>query len=182
MRRPDFTQRKHGLTPAERGTAHHLFMQFCDFDACAAGRVGTEIERLRTLRILSPEQADAVEPARIEAFFASDFYQNEMRNARVRREFKFSVVVPAADYYPETAGMDETVLLQGVIDCLLETDAGFTILDFKTDRVTPGTMTARAAGYAAQLDAYAAAVARIFGRPVTARVLYFFAAQAAVRL
>ena len=75
-----------------------------------------------------------------------------------------------------------SVLLQGVIDCLLETDAGFTILDFKTDRVTPGTMTARAAGYAAQLDAYAAAVARMFGRPVTARVLYFFAAQAAVRL
>ena len=182
LRRPDFTQRKHGLTPAERGTAHHLFMQFCDFDACAAGRVGAEIERLRTLRILSPEQADAVEPARIEAFFASDFYQNEMRNARVRREFKFSVVVPAADYYPETAGMDETVLLQGVIDCLLETDAGFTILDFKTDRVTPGTMTARAAGYTAQLDAYTAAVARIFGRPVTARVLYFFATQAAVRL
>ncbi len=116
LRRPDFEQQIRGLTPAERGTAHHLFMQFCDFDACADGRVREEIARLRERAILSPEQADAVEPERIEAFFQSDLYRKHMQTGELRREFKFSVTVPAADYYPEAAGTEEEVLLQGVVD------------------------------------------------------------------
>ena len=90
-------------------------MQFCDFDACADGRVREEIARLRERAILSPEQADAVEPERIEAFFQSDLYRKHMQMGELRREFKFSVTVPAADYYPEAAGTEEEVLLQGVV-------------------------------------------------------------------
>lgn len=181
LRRPDFEQRSRGLTPAERGTAHHLFMQFCDFDICAAGGVRREIDRLREKRILSPAQADAVVPERIAAFFASDVYRQDMMAGAVRREFKFSVLVPAADYYPEAAGLDEDVLLQGVIDCLIETDEGFIILDFKTDRVSAAAAAERALRYTAQLDAYTVAVERIFGKPVVSRVLYFFASGSFVR-
>ena len=65
-------------------------MQFCDFDACADGRVREEIARLRERAILSPEQADAVEPERIEAFFQSDLYRKHMQTGELRREFKFS--------------------------------------------------------------------------------------------
>ena len=55
LRRPDFEQQLHGLTPAERGTAHHLFMQFCDFEVCARGGIVQEIARLRERCILSRE-------------------------------------------------------------------------------------------------------------------------------
>ena len=172
LRRPDFDRARTGLTPAEQGTAHHLFLQFCDFDACARGEVEAEIARLREKRILAPEQADAVRPARIARFFASDLYR-AFAGARVRREFKFSVVVPARDYYPEVDDPEETVLLQGVVDCLLETAEGFTVIDFKTDRVRPESAPLRARDYAPQLAAYAAAVARIFDRPVVAKKLFF---------
>ncbi len=182
LRRPDFEQRTHGLTPAERGTAHHLFMQFCDFDACEGGRVEEEINRLRTLRILSEEQADAVEPERISRFFASDLYKKQMCRGDIRREFKFSVTVPISDYYPEAEGVSDQVLLQGVIDCLSETEDGFQIIDFKTDRVGRRYMQQRAEQYRAQLDAYQVAVEKIFGKPVLSRALYFFSANSTVYL
>lgn len=93
----------------------------------------------------------------------------------MRREFKFSVLVPAQAYFPVAADVpEENVLLQGVIDCLIETRDGFVILDFKTDRIKKGGAVERAEQYRPQLAAYARAVHEIYGRPVRACVLYFF--------
>ena len=97
-------------------------MQFCDFaEAEKPGGVERELHRLAERGILSEKQAGAVRIPRIEAFFASDLYRNLMKNAEVRREFKFSVLVPAARYFPAAESEpDENVLLQGVIDCLVQ--------------------------------------------------------------
>ena len=82
-----------------------------------------------------------------------------MAENKVRREFKFSVLVPAQAYFPVAADApEENVLLQGVIDCLIETRDGFVILDFKTDRIKKGGAVERAEQYRPQLAAYARAV------------------------
>ena len=176
LRAPLFEQGEKKLTPAEIGTAHHLFMQFCDFDAaCAPNGVENELNRLAEKKILSTEQAHAVDKRKIERFFASDLYKTFMAENKVRREFKFSVLVPAQAYFPVAADApEENVLLQGVIDCLIETRDGFVILDFKTDRIKKGGADERAEQYRPQLAAYARAVHEIYGRPVRACVLYFF--------
>ena len=176
LRAPLFEQGQRRLTPAEVGTAHHLFMQFCDFDAAAApGGVERERQRLEEARLLSPQQAAAIDPRKIERFFASDLYRGLMAEHPVRREFKFSVLVPAAQYFPVAEqAPEEKVLLQGVIDCLIDTPEGFVILDFKTDRVSESGVSARAEQYRAQMQAYMLAVREIFARPVCRCVLYFF--------
>ena len=69
--RPCSRQGARRLTPAEVGTAHHLFMQFCDFETASApggGGTGTE-NGSRTNASCRPEQAAAVDTAKIEAFF-----------------------------------------------------------------------------------------------------------------
>ncbi len=175
LRRPFFEKRP--LTAAERGTAHHLFLQFARYeglDTCAG--VEQEIARLRSLKILSEEQADAVEPKRILRFFHSSLYQTILASGTVRREFKFSVLVPAA-YFDKAAerAPEEKVLLQGVIDCLMESEEGFTVVDFKTDRVSEEEAYARAESYREQLDAYRLAVETVFGKPVIRQVLFFLA-------
>ena len=63
----------------------------------------------------------------------------------------------------------------GVADCVFETTAGLTVVDFKTDRVTAAEASQRAEAYRPQLDAYAGALSRILEKPVTERILYFFA-------
>ena len=97
--------------------------------------------------------------------------------ARVHRELPFTLGLKAADLHPslrEQAG-DEIILLQGIIDCLIETDDGFLLVDFKTDDIQKDELAHRIeeGGYAAQLSHYATAVERILQRPVREKYLCF---------
>lgn len=175
LRRPFFERDARGLTPSEIGTAHHLFLQFCDFTLCESPE-GREAEwnRLREKHILSDAQADAIRLDNIAAFFASDLYHRLKTAEVVYREFKFSILVPAKDYYAEAADFDEEeVLMQGVIDCLLETDDGMVVVDFKTDRVSGRWAAQRAEQYRGQLSAYRRAAETVFHKPVTGCALFF---------
>lgn len=184
LRRPCFVRGERPMTPAQIGIAHHLFLQFCDFDECATpeGRE-RELCRLREKHILSEEQADAISLRRIGTFFDSALMRQMKQSEEVRREFKFSVLVPAGDYLPEAAELpDEEVLLQGVVDCLFATPDGYVIVDFKTDRIRPGEENERAERYRPQLDAYRRAVELVFDRPVAGCVLYFLQTGHCVRV
>lgn len=180
--RPRFAAEELGLTAAQKGTALHLVMQYLDFER-AGTREGAaeEIRRLVDRALLTPEQGEAADPARIAAFFASDLGRELMASTSLHREYKFSILVPAADYYAQ-AGAGEKVLLQGVVDCWFETLEGITVVDFKTDRVTEQTVLARAKEYRPQLMAYSRALEEVTGRRVVRRVLWFFRLDRAVEV
>ena len=180
LRRPRFAEEEFGLTPAQKGTALHLVMQYIDFERTErVEQVRAEIARLVERAFLTPQQGEAVDPAKIAAFFASPLGRELMASTSLRREFKFSILVPAADYYPQ-AGAEEQVLLQGVVDCCFETLEGITVVDFKTDRVDRRSVAARAEEYRPQLAAYSRALEEITGKPVIRRCLWFFALDQAV--
>ncbi len=182
--RPDFAEEK-GLTAGERGTAHHVVMQFLDFaQTGSVEAIDADIRRLVDKGIVAKRQADAVDRQVILNFFRSDLGR-EVLNAGegLQREFKFSVLEPADRYFPEL-GEDsgETVLLQGVVDCWFDTPQGLVIVDFKSDRVSEENLLARAESYKPQLEAYATALSRLLDRPVCRRVLWFFALSRAVTI
>ena len=180
--RPRFAAREWGLTPAQRGTALHLAMQYLDFErACTTEGAAAEIARLVEGEFLTPQQGEAVEPERVAAFFQSELGRELMAAVSLRREFKFSILVPAAEYVSGAAEGEE-ILLQGVVDCCFETLEGITVVDFKTDRVTRRTVAERAEHYRPQLEAYSRALAEITGKQVVRRVLWFFALDQAVEL
>lgn len=180
--RPRFAEEEFGLTAAQKGTALHLVMQFIDF-----GRTGSveavagEIGRLVDRQIISPQQGAAAAPEKIAAFFTSDLGRAMAASGTLQREFKFSILVPARDYWPE-AGPDEEVLLQGVVDCWFETEEGITVVDFKTDRVSEKSVQARAEEYRPQLTAYSRALSEVTGKRVAHKVLWFFALDRAVEI
>ena len=178
--RPRFAAEKLGLTPAQRGTATHLVMQYLDFERCAdAGQIAQQIAELIAGEFVSEQEGQAVDAKRLAAFFQTPLGQ-QVRSTEVNREFKFSLLVDAGDYYPGLAG--EELLLQGVVDCWFETDEGITVVDFKSDWVSEQTLAERARQYKPQLDTYARALHAITGRPVTRRVLWFFALDRAVEV
>ena len=180
FRRPRFAAEELGLTPAERGTALHLVMQYIDFARTdSVEQISGEIARLVEGQFITPQQGEAVRPERIAAFFASSLGRELKGAPTLRREFKFSLLVRAADYDPR-AGEGEQVLLQGVVDCYFETPEGLAVVDFKTDRVTERTVQARAEAYRPQLEAYSRALEAMTGRPVIRRALWFFALDRAV--
>ena len=160
------------LNAVEQGVATHLVFQHIDYSkAVDLESVRMEIARLEAKGILRPEQAKGVDARQVAGFFASPAGELMRSGDRVLREFKFSLLCPAADYFAH--GGDEEVLLQGVIDCAVEKDGAWTIIDYKTDHVTADTVADRGALYASQVQAYTRAMEAITGMPVTKTILYF---------
>ena len=177
-RRKHFT---HGaLHGREKGSATHLFMQFVRYAQCITPEgVRAERERLMRERFLTPEQAEAVDCEKIVRLFQGPFGKRILNAQEPKREFKFSILTDAGAYDPAAAG--EQVMLQGVVDCFWQEPDGLVIVDFKTDRLYDGPER-KAADYAPQIGAYAAALSRIFQTPVKARYLYFFDCGEAVEV
>lgn len=180
--RPDFAEEK-GLTPGERGTAHHVVMQFLDFSRTdSVEDIDAEIRRLVDKGIIAQRQGDAVDRRVLWDFFRSELGREVLAAGEgLHREFKFSILEQAERYWPEVDG-GETVLLQGVVDCWFDTPEGLVIVDFKSDRVSGETVAGRAESYRPQLEAYATALGQLLGRPVARRVLWFFALSRAVEV
>ena len=74
---------------------------------------------------------------------------------------------------PETLG-DETVLVQGVVDCLVLEENGFLLIDFKTGSTRAPGFPELLAHYRLQLSYYGRAVEQIWREPVAQSFLYFF--------
>ena len=135
--------------------------------------------RLTEEKFLIKEQAESVDVQRILELFSSNFGKRIRAAKNVKREFKFSILTDAAQYVPGAAG--EQVMMQGVVDCFWLEEDGIVLVDFKTDK-TPYGPAERAAHYKPQLDAYAAALSRIYNLPVKEKILYFFSCACAYRL
>ncbi len=181
--RPNFITEEKGLTSAQRGTALHLAMQYLPLDGDSSLKaVGMELERMEKAGFLTRLQREAVDPARLSAFLTSPLGRAmAAAGERCRREFKFSVLDSALNYFPD--GKGEEILLQGVIDAWFEgEDGSITVVDFKSDRVSPGGERHRAEEYRPQLEAYCLALSAILGKPVNRQVLWFFATDTAIEL
>lgn len=168
------------LSPTERGTALHQFMQFADYDAAAVD-IPAEIRRLVKGGFLSDQQAKSLPLPRLNAFFGGELYARIARAPAVWREYAFAVERPATlcmpDLPPEQAD-GEQVLIQGIADCVFEEDGALVIVDYKTDRVTSAQELA--ARYRPQLALYAEALSAALEKPVKERLLYSFALQRVV--
>ena len=181
LRQPLFLQGQKPLSHTEQGTAVHLAMQYIRYDCCQTEEgVAQELRRLVEEGFLLPQQAECVQPEKICALFRSELGKRILCAPEKVREFKFSLLTEGENYDPALSG--EQLLLQGVTDCCLLEPDGLCVIDFKTDRVTPGGEAFRAEHYRGQLEAYSDALSKIFDRPVKEKLLYFFATDTAFLL
>lgn len=176
LSQPRFRREEKGLTPAERGSATHLVLQYLDF---GNPDVPAQVAALEEKGLLTRQQAQAVDVPALWRFLRSPLAE-ELRAAgaagrSLLREYRFTLLVPARQVDP-LASEEDSILLQGVADLCFEAEAGLTVVDFKTDHVfSPPDIAARAEVYRPQLEAYSLALSRCLGRPVVRRVLYFLA-------
>lgn len=168
--RPAFLQSE-GLTPAQKGTALHTYMQFADYTLAAADPE-REAERLTGAGFLSPRQQQALQLDKLRTFFAGELYARMTASPDCRREFHFTVEVPAGQVLPGADIPDEMVVVQGIADCVFREGDGLVLVDYKTDRVGSGEELAQR--YRSQLQFYKQALEPIFGLPVKEALLYSF--------
>ncbi len=182
-RRPRFMQEgRRSLSPTELGTLMHLVLQHLDlYQPLDELNVAVQVQELVRREVITEAQARAVDTAAIARFFASPLGQRiRERPDRVRREVSFTLGMPAAEVYgdlPPEVAAGETVIIQGMVDLLLETDEGFILVDYKTDRREPEDAAQR---YTVQIETYSRAVEQILGKPVVEAYLHFLAADRSV--
>jgi len=178
--RPAFMS-KNGLTPAQRGTALHKFMQFASYEN-AQSNSKLELERLSKLGFLSDEEATAIDLAKVDAFFSSPLAQRIFKSEQVMREKKFAVNLPVNYFEPslDEKFANEQVLVQGIADCAFVENGKLVILDYKTDRIKDlGSLAER---YKSQLEIYCKALSECTGFEIKEALLYSFELGDSVRV
>ncbi len=170
-----------GLTPAQRGTATHKFMQFSNY-AAARADIESELARLVDGGFLSEEEGKAVNVSAAKRFFMSSLAERIFASDNVMREKKFAALFPAKFFYPELTGeaAEEKIVVQGIADCVFVEDGKLVIVDYKTD--TGVDAEALLDRYSAQLGIYREALSQALGTPVKETLLYSFFMNSTVKV
>lgn len=170
-----------GLTPAQRGTATHKFMQFSDY-AAARADIESELARLVDGGFLSEDEGKAVNVSAAKRFFMSSLAERIFASDNVMREKKFAALFPAKFFYPELTGeaAEEKIVVQGIADCVFVEDGELVIVDYKTD--TGVDAEALLDRYSAQLGIYREALSQALGMPVKETLLYSFFMNSTVKV
>ena len=173
---PRFVSRDPIDESAKRGIATHNFLQFFDLDSLKLGDVDSELIRLKEQGFLSEKTASLVRRDELRLFKNSELF-SAMQNAKsLYREFRFNTRLPAEYFTSDKEKAElykgETILVQGVIDCLIEnSDGSYRLIDYKTDRLTKEELEDEELArlklkekHSLQLSYYALAVEKIFGK------------------
>lgn len=172
-KKPSFMS-KDKLSPAQRGTATHRFMQFSDY-AKASVSVASELERLVDGGMLTQTEAESVDKNAIEAFFRSELASRMLASEKIYKEYAFTASFPLSEMYPDVPAEQssgEVIIVEGVADCAFVEDGSLVIVDYKTDRASDGEELAEK--YADQLSVYRRCLGETIGLPVKETLIYSF--------
>lgn len=180
----EFFESKSKTTSADKGTATHLFLQFCDFQNAEKNGAKAELSRLVDKKFIAPQVAELINLKQIELFFESKFYSTLKSAKKTYREQRFNILLPASHFTQDEEFKSEIdkeeLLVQGVIDLFFEDENGNIILcDYKTDHLTPEELKDEALviqkmkdRHGRQLEYYAMAIERFLGKRPESVLIY----------
>jgi ATP-dependent helicase/nuclease subunit A len=140
--------------------------------------ISQQLTSMTDNELLTAAEAESVKPEAVAAFFRSPLGKRMLAiHSSIHRETAFTIEIKCSEAIKDFAGStacDETMLLQGVIDCWFETEDGLVLLDYKTDYVPAGRSEIIRDRYRVQIDYYTKALEKITGKKVKERYLYLF--------
>jgi len=165
LNKPQFTQKSEKMSAATRGTIIHFVLQNIDIAKTSTfDEIKTQLDNMVKGEMLSEEFLSVVDIGALVGFFTSDLGLRMRASKNVRREVKFFVDIPANEIIDGIDNIDETVLLQGVVDCYFEENDGIVVIDYKTGKMQDE--------YKKQLDFYANGLSKILGKKVVGTYIY----------
>ncbi len=146
-----------------RGLAYHKVMQFVDFENSDENSINDLIQD-----VLDEDSQKLVDREKI--ISAVTNLKDIVKNAKLLREQPFLMKEKHKNLVKN--GVDEKVMVHGVIDLVVIKNNEIILLDYKTSDTLNVEKTAKS--YVTQLDCYAKAIEKTLGLPVTKKFLYFF--------
>lgn len=172
-----------GVKATERGTIVHFVLQMAEPEKInSADDVDGLVDQLVEKKVISSEQARAVDSKRIFKFFDSSIGRRLRNAVRVEREFSFYTKAQIGDVY----GIEQEgeILLQGTMDCFFcEEDGRIVLIDFKTDRAGNRQEAEEIAKrYYVQMKYYKKALEEILDEKVHECYLFFLDCSEAIEV
>lgn len=186
LERPAFMlETPEDMTGAERGTATHTALQKLDLSALS-GLTGEGIHAciVRQLNdmtdsgVLTAAMRAVIRPRMLTDFFTDGPGARLLRAQTVHREWMFTLKMSAREALD--ADSDESVLVQGSIDCCFIEEDEWVLLDYKTDS-TDDEQVIRAR-YETQLRLYERALRVLTGHPVRETLICLLRSGRTIRL
>ncbi len=120
----------------DRGTAHHIFLQYCDFNS-AKENIDAELERLEAIGRLTPEQAESVDKDNLKKLLNGELFKRVINSGKIYREERFTAKIHPSLLDEKYSGIDKNVgiIMQGAVDLAFEENGSLIIVDYKTDRI-----------------------------------------------
>jgi ATP-dependent helicase/nuclease subunit A len=174
------------VDPKLAGSATHRVIEKLDLSgAVTADVVNKTTEKLLSKGEISKAVAEQIDVDSIVRFFESEPGETVLKwPERVLREWPFTLGAPGSRLSPverpAQAGQisqderhDDTTIIQGIIDILVQTPTGLVVIDFKTDRINAGQVGERVQLYSKQIDLYGRAAETILKAKLRSKWLYF---------
>lgn len=180
------------LTGAMRGTIVHKCMELIDF-ASLDGETNlykfavAHKKALKERGIFDDTELRAINCKKVANMLKSDLGQR-MIKAAVRgelfKEQQFSIgFAPSKVFEFDDIGdkedLDDTIIVQGIVDGYFVEDGAIVVMDYKTDACDEETLIGR---YKAQLKYYGDTLAQLRGLPVKEMIMYSFGMEKEVSL
>lgn len=152
------------------GEAVHLVISKIDLtEPVTESAIKDTIESLLSAGNITRVVAEYINTQSIEAFFAGRLGKEALKSEnKVWREWPFTFSSQASEQ-----SQDETIVIQGIIDMLIQTPKGLIVIDFKTDNLNSSQITDRAEFYRKQLELYGRAAGGILKVETVEKWIYF---------
>ena len=169
IKKPSFITDK--AQSVDIGTAHHRFLQYCDF-AAAKEDISAELDRLVKSGRLSEEQAQSVQLDKLSEMLGGKLFERVLNSPRVYREERFTAKIHPSLLDEKYMDIDKNVgiIMQGAVDLAFVEDGKLVIADYKTDRVRD--IEKLRALYQKQLELYGEALSKSLETEVKQLIIY----------
>ena len=127
LKKPQFRSLKSG--GVFFGNTHHKVLQYIDYNGAS---VKEQCDEFLKSGIISAEEREIISIEKIELFLSSPLGERLKKSPSVHREEPFVISVKASEIQPSLPD-DETICVQGIIDCYFEEDGCIVLVDYKTD-------------------------------------------------
>ena len=145
----------------KRGSIIHKVFELIDYNSTSSPEeIKNFVDKLVLNDVFSQEEALLVPFDKMFAFFNNELGRKLKTSEFSQRETPFNIHISENFDIPNSESLK--VQLQGVIDCYFKDNDGYTIIDFKSDKITADNKKAKIQNYKKQLEFYRLALQTMY--------------------